>query len=113
MTPTVRTSTYEGAEGAELARLAERVPAAPARSRVAFAGNTSGPAAAPAVVPAVKSEKPAAVVAAAAPAPKMPHTASPMPLVALAGFAAIGGAAALRFGARHAAASGPAEPLAR
>ena len=103
---------YEGAEGAELARLAERIPAAPAGSRVAFAGNTSGPAAAPAVVPAVKSEKPAAVVAAnePAPKPKMPRTASPMPLVALAGLSALAGAAALRLTARRGAGPGFPEP---
>jgi hypothetical protein len=100
---------YTPAENAELARLAERIPASHG-SRVAFARNASGPAASSPAVPAVKSEKPAAVVAAAAPAPKMPRTASPMPLVALAGLTALGGAAALRITARRDSAPGFTEP---
>ena len=101
--------SYGPAESAELTRLAERIPA-PHGSRVAFARNESGPAAPAPAAPAVKSEKPAAVVAANAPAPKMPRTASPMPLVALAGLAALGGAAALRVARRRAAGFGPAKP---
>ncbi len=94
---------YGRAEAAEIARLAEPEPAVvPAVSRTTGPGapahgveSTTAPA-------AKRSAPPEAVAAKRAPA-KMPHTASVVPLLALAGLAALGGAAALRATDRRAA----------
>lgn len=94
--------TYGPAETAEIARLSEpEEPAVVPAVHRSSPGPVSAPAAA---VPAVQrsAPAPAAVVAQNAPAKKMPRTASSMPLLALTGLAALGGAATLRIAARRA-----------